>query len=261
MNQKKHRFKKHLGQNFLKNKDIAKKIVGAAGDDFSDLNIVEVGPGQGSLTDFIILKNPKSLTLVEKDNDLISLLNEKYQSAKIVNQDALKLKLSDLLINDSEKLTIISNLPYNVGTVLLLDWIQQLKSIEKIVVMLQKEVIDRFVAKAGVKNYGITSVLLQSLCNIEVIMNVSRKNFYPEPNVESAVVKIVPKIQTDIDLDRFSEFSKFVHLIFNQRRRKIGTIFKNNNLKTNEQFSALLEKRAEQLHYLEIINLFKDTIK
>lgn len=261
MNQKiLHIPKKSFGQNFLNNKDICKKIVDLLGD-ISCKNVLEIGPGQGALTNFIHDKPFNSFTVIEKDTDLILTLKEKFVKAKILNQDGLKVKLKDVLAgvlgvkNEASsvsegKLLIIGNLPYNVGTLMILNWVLECDIIEKIVVMLQKEVAVRFASKENSKEYGIPSVLLQRYFDIKVKINVSPNNFFPKPNVDSAVL-LFERNKTVFDLEEFLFVQKFVSTLFQSRRKKIKSsvvkIIENYGANSDAILTALSEKEIEVL--------------
>ena len=145
--------KKSLGQNFLIDKDIITKIIGVA--NIENKEILEIGPGSGNLTEYIIKKNPKKFYVVEKDNDLSLILKEKFKdSINIINDDILKVSEGKISKN---KLTVFGNLPYNISTEILSRWIINLKTnfwFDKLILMFQKEVADRVIAKANTSNYG-----------------------------------------------------------------------------------------------------------
>ena len=179
-------FKKNFGQNFLINKKILLKIVSII--NIKNKNILEIGPGSGNLTNFILDKNPKKLVSIEIDKDFYLFLKEKFINFKnfyLINKDALKIKENDLFNN--EKINIISNLPYNVGTSLLLKWFKNVYIFENMILLLQKEVVDRIIAKENTKNYGRLSVISQALCVTKKVFNVDNTNFFPKPKIMSSV--------------------------------------------------------------------------
>ncbi len=247
--------KKHLGQNFLINKDISKNIITELKID-NNSNVLEIGPGLGSLTKYIEVNQVKKIILIEKDSDLIQNLKENYPKAIILNIDALDLNLSDIskIHINNEKCKIVGNLPYNVGTLILMNTMKELNLIDLMIFMLQKEVIDKIFAKSG-KKYGITSVVIQKLCNIEYIFkSISPNNFNPIPKVDSAVIKITPKNEK-IEKKIIENFIKFTKLIFNQRRKKLSTLIKNLDCLNVEFIKEFLEKRPEQLKPEEIFSI------
>lgn len=250
--------KKSLGQNFLTNNDIAEKICNSV--EITGKNIIEIGPGQGFLTKHIISNEPKKLVLVEKDTRMIEILSNlltKNSKTKlsILNEDALKFGISSL----GEKNTIIANLPYNIGTTLVVNWLEYLDFIDNIVVMLQKEVVDRICAKPKTKDYGRISVLIQSMCDVEFLFNVGKENFEPQPKVMSAVVKITPK-QEHPDKKTFEKLDALCHVTFSQRRKKLVNVLKNHIKTKNIILPDFITEnaRAEELsveNFIEIVML------
>lgn len=233
--------KKSLGQNFLINETVVKNICKNA--IINDRVILEVGAGTGCLTREIIKNNPKYLIIIEKDSRMINILNKLCEKLNfkdktmIINDDALHFSLVEILQmyqdnnkdnyhNLTKKLTIISNLPYNIGTTLVMNWIGQTDEIEEIVVMLQKEVVDRFCAKQSTKDYGKISVLTQSVCNTKKLFDVSQKCFIPMPKVISSVIKITPK-ENKISKEEYQKLNSFCKVAFSQRRKKLIKILKN----------------------------------
>ena len=250
--------KKSLGQNFLTNNDIAEKICNSV--EIAGKNIIEIGPGQGFLTKHIIAHKPKKLILVEKDTRMIEILsnllpkNDKTELS-ILNEDALKFSVSCL----GEKSTIIANLPYNIGTTVVINWLEDLDFIDNIVVMLQKEVVDRICAKPKTKDYGRISVLIQSMCDVEFLFNVGKENFEPQPKVMSAVVKITPK-QKRLDKKTFEKLDILCHVAFSQRRKKLINVLKNHIKTKNIILPDFITEnaRAEELsveNFIEIVRL------
>jgi 16S rRNA (adenine1518-N6/adenine1519-N6)-dimethyltransferase len=244
--------KKSFGQNFLINKHILNSITIFI--DLKEKNILEIGPGTGNLTEFILKQKPKNLFCIEKDKDLIPILKERFsdQSVNFLNQDAENIDLKSIIDN---KIIIISNLPYNVGTRILLNLNLQINQIEGIVVMLQKEVIERIMAKKNTEAYGKISFLFQYLYKLEFMMEVSRNNFSPPPNVQSAIIKMIPK--KDIDLNFYLKMNEFLTLCFQFRRKKLSTILK------KTKFEYILpningNKRIEEFDFNDI-QMFLDT--
>ncbi len=209
--------KKSLGQNFLIDPNIIQKIVSAA-DLLPEDIVIEVGPGPGALTYPIIKTNPKHLYLVEKD---ISIAEhwQKYKSDKmtIVNQDALKMDINEL--TNGQACKIISNLPYNVGTELLIGWLA-FSNIQSMVLMFQKEVVDRIVAKPHTKAYGRLSILTQWLCDIEKLFDVPPNAFKPSPKVTSSVVRIILRDKPLFKAKQKS-LEQVTQACFHQRRKML----------------------------------------
>jgi 16S rRNA (adenine1518-N6/adenine1519-N6)-dimethyltransferase len=216
------RFKKKLGQHFLKDKKILEKI--SSIKKIQNKVVVEVGPGKGSLTRMILEKNPKKLFVIEKDKTLeqyLLKLKERYpENLEIIFEDALKINFSRFKKN---KILLIANLPYNIASTLIIGWIKNLGIFHSIIVMVQKEVADRLSAKVSSKSYGRTSVLVQLHSQIIKKFDVSPEKFFPQPKVLSSVIEITPKKKLDFDYQHLDAILKDS---FRQRRKTIK-----NNLK------------------------------
>ena len=236
--------KKSLGQNFLVNAEIIEKI--ASCFEVSDLtNIVEIGTGLGSLT-FSLLKRTQSFVGIEKDAELNAKLDEFFAetNAKFLNDDALQFNFSEIA---NENTVIVSNLPYNVGTKILIHiGTTTLPKIRSMVVMLQKDVIEKITAKHGSKNYHQLGVFFQTFCEIEQICVVTQACFSPAPNVLSAVVKISPIKQ----LQNIEQYWKFLHKAFSYNRKMLSTIFDET---IDEKFA---KKRPNELKPEELLAVF-----
>jgi len=185
--------KKSLGQNFLTDKNIIKSIVDIGNITNND-TILEVGPGTGNLTEFIFKKNPKQIYAIEKDYNLVNFLNEKFEGKiKIINEDILNFKINNI---SNEKFIIYGNLPYNISTQILAQWIvdqQQFGSIKKLILMFQKEVANRIIAKINSKNYGRLSIISNWKLNIKKEFDINPKSFFPKPKVDSTLLSFVPR--------------------------------------------------------------------
>ncbi len=220
-----HFFKKSLGQHFLVNKSILKKIVSIK--DIKDKIIFEIGPGQGALTKEILLNKPKKLILIEKDTNLkpkLLKLQEKFKDTiSYVDDDILNINLKD---------QIISNLPYNIASTLIIKLIINFDIVESMVFMVQKEVAERLSAKVSTPFYSRLSVLIQLHAVVEKVLEVEPHNFHPKPKVKSTVIKITPISKKKIIYDKLDYILK---ISFRQRRKTIK-----NNLKT---FCIDAEKR------------------
>lgn len=239
--------KKSLGQNFLVNAEIIEKI--ASCFEVSDLtNIIEIGTGLGSLT-FSLLKRTQSFVGIEKDVELNAKLGELFvqTNAKFLNEDALQFNFAEIA---NENTVIISNLPYNVGTKILLHvGTTTLSKIRSMVVMLQKDVIEKITAKHGSKNYHQLGVFFQTFCEIEQICVVGQSCFSPVPNVLSAVVKISPITQ----IPHIQQYWKFLHKAFSYNRKMLSTIFDET---IGEKFA---KKRPNELKPNELLEVFLGT--
>jgi len=185
--------KKSLGQNFLTDKNIIQSIINV-GNITKESVVLEVGPGTGNLTEFILKKKPKKIFVVEKDKNLVNLLNKKFkEKINIINEDILKFKLNSI---SNENLIIYGNLPYNISTEILIKWIteqEKFLSCEKLILMFQKEVADRILAKTNSKNYGRLSIISNWKLDIKKEFNISSKCFFPKPKVDSTLLSFVPK--------------------------------------------------------------------
>ena len=212
--------KKSLGQNFLTDKNIIKSIVDVGYISNKDV-ILEVGPGTGNLTEFIFKKNPKQIYAVEKDYNLVNFLNEKFEGKiKIINEDILNFKINNI---SNEKFIIYGNLPYNISTQILTQWIvdhQQFGSIKKLILMFQKEVANRIIAKINSKNYGRLSIISNWKLNIKKEFDINPKSFFPKPKVDSTLLSFVPR-KDFFHIKKPANIEKITRIFFNQRRKMI----------------------------------------
>ena len=212
--------KKSLGQNFLVDRNVINKIV-EAGNILPDSVILEVGAGTGNLTESILEKKPKKIFIIEKDEKLVEKLKERFDN-KIVIIPKDVLKVSEDLISTS-KLIVFGNLPYNISTQILSKWItndNQNNWFENYILMFQKEVADRILAKTNSKNFGRLSILANWKLEVKKVLDISASCFIPRPRVESSLLKFTPK-------KKYPKFKKSKNLeivtriFFNQRRKKI----------------------------------------
>ena len=212
--------KKSLGQNFLTDKNIIKSIVDIGFITDNDV-ILEVGPGTGNLTEFIFEKNPKQIYAIEKDYNLVNFLNKKFEGKiKIINEDILNFKINNI---SNEKFIIYGNLPYNISTQILTQWIvdqQQFSSIKKLILMFQKEVANRIIAKINSKNYGRLSIISNWKLNIKKEFDINPKSFFPKPKVDSTLLSFVPK-KDFFHIKKPANLEKITRIFFNQRRKMI----------------------------------------
>jgi 16S rRNA (adenine1518-N6/adenine1519-N6)-dimethyltransferase len=230
---------RRLGQNFLLDEDIPEKVLSVCGN-LAAQNVLEIGPGVGSLTRELIASQAEKVIAVELDSGFMPILQQlrEFSAGKldIIIGDALKLKLSSLGISP---IRIIANLPYNIGTQLILNWLSELSLISKITVMLQSEVAKRLAATPGSKNYGSLSVLVQWLCEIEENFDVPPEYFMPPPKVTSTVVTLTPRPQPLFDCRR-ENLEKVLRYAFNQRRKMLKSSLKPLSL----DIQSLLEQLA-----------------
>ena len=186
------RAKKSLGQNFLIDKNILEKIVNVV--DFQNKTILEVGPGTGNLTSFILNKNPKKVFVVEKDNELVSDLRNKFNDKLIIiNDDVLKIDETKLF---NDKVIVFGNLPYNISTEIISKWILNLKQnfwFECLILMFQKEVANRIIANLNTSSYGRLSIICNWKLNIKKLFDIKPNAFSPKPKIDSSLLFFYPK--------------------------------------------------------------------
>jgi len=238
--------KKSLGQNYLLDKNIAKKII----DSINILNqtIIEIGPGTGKITDEIIKKKPKKLIIIEKDDKLYEFLLKKYANIKkieIINIDAF-----NYIYSVHKGVKIISNLPYNISTKLIIKLLCSYKIISEMLFMVQKEVAHKMDYNKKSKNNKL-KFIIETTSNFKIIHNISNKVFYPKPKIQSSIIKIIPKNNNEINLQKLLLFSKE---IFKNKRKKIKNILSANVI--DIKLKKLIDERAEDLKTNELLNLF-----
>ena len=254
------RAKKSLGQNFLIDKNIIKSIVNV-GDVKKNNVILEVGPGTGNLTEYILKKNPKKIFVIEKDSNLVNLLNGKFSDKiNILNKDILKFDLNNI---SKEKIIIFGNLPYNISTKILTQWItnpKKFKCYKKLILMFQKEVADRILAKTNSRNYGRLSIISNWRLNIKKEFNISPQCFFPKPKVDSTLLSFVPKKEFYY-IKNPENLEKITRIFFNQRRKMIKNplkqIFKNPE-KVAVNFKLNLNLRPQNLSPLTYFNITRE---
>ena len=251
--------KKSLGQNFLIDQNIINIIVESA--QIRGKEILEIGPGTGSLTSFILKKKPKKVFCIEKDNQLINFLKNKFKDEIIlINDDVLKVSENQISEN---KLTVFGNLPYNISTQILLKWILNLNSnswFEALVLMFQKEVAERIISKYNTSNYGRLSVISNWKLNIKKIIDVSPNSFKPKPKIESTVLLFTPKKKYP-NLNSSKSLEKVTRIFFNQRRKKIrksfNQLFKDSN-STAKKLGIDLNLRPQNLNFDDYFQIAKE---
>lgn len=186
------RAKKSLGQNFLIDREVLEKITNVV--QIKDKTILEVGPGTGNLTSFILKKNPKKMFVIEKDDDLAINLNKTFKDQlTIINDDILQVDENLIFKN---KVTVFGNLPYNISTEILSKWITQTKDefwFNNLILMFQKEVADRIIAKFNTSDYGRLSILSNWKLNVEKICDIKPESFSPRPKIDSSLLFFSPK--------------------------------------------------------------------
>ena len=251
--------KKSLGQNFLIDQNIIEKILNLV--EIENKNILEVGPGTGNRTTKILLKKPKKLIVIEKDNRLINTLeNSLGTKIKIINEDILKVDENLLL---EEKLSVFGNLPFNISSEILCKWILNIKEeywFDCLILMFQKEVADRIVAKFNTKNYGRLSILANWSLDIEKICDVKPTSFSPVPKVDSSILFFKPK-KNFFRLNNPKNLEKVTRIFFMHRRKMIKKpykqLFKDNN-KIASILNIDLNLRPQNLDFETYYNIVSE---
>lgn len=241
--------KKHLGQHFLKDENIAQKIVYALENKHAG-TLIEVGPGTGVLTKYL-LDDEINLKAMDVDRDSVAFLKENYpeHAEKFVLDDFLKADLSQ----EGTPMAVIGNFPYNISSQLFFKIWDHRDDVAEVVCMIQKEVADRIVAKEGNKTYGILSVLLQAFYEIEYLFTVPRGVFNPPPKVLSAVIRLKRNEVQDLACDE-QLFKRVVKTGFGKRRKTLRNALKDLNLAFSTE-DPVFDRRAEQLSVQEFIQL------
>ena len=242
--------KKSLGQNFLTDLNVLKKI--AQITPIQNKNILEVGPGTGNLTNLILNNNPKKFYVVEKDNQLSKKLNDRFDDKlTIINRDILEIDENYFF---SDRMTVFGNLPYNISTEILSKWIINLKDkfwFECLVLMFQKEVADRIVAKYNTADYGRLSILSNWKLNIQKICDVKPESFNPKPKIDSSLLFFSPK-KNFYKIEDPKNLEKITRVFFNHRRKMIKKPFNqlfNGDKKILDKLKINLNLRPQNLNF------------
>ena len=241
--------KKYLGQHFLNDENIARKVVDSLSlCNYS--NVLEIGPGTGVLTKYLI-KKKINLKLVEIDSESVEFLKAQLfiDPLIILEHDFLKLDLSDIF---TENFAIIGNFPYNISTQIIFKTLEYKNSVPELIGMFQKEVAERICEKKGSKKYGILSVLTQTYYDTKYLFSVPASVFTPPPKVISAVIRLVRKEQININYNE-KLFFKVVKLSFQQRRKTLRNSLKSFNLSDILREDAIFDLRPEQLSVRDFI--------
>jgi len=239
--------KKHLGQHFLKDENIARKIVSSLGPEVQ--NVLEVGPGMGVLTKNLILREFNDLRVAEIDEESVIYLTNHFPGLKIISGDFLKLDLNDMFTG---KFAIIGNFPYNISSQIFFKVLEHRDLVDEVVGMVQKEVAERIAAPPGSKTYGILSVLLQAWYKIDYLFTVNEQVFIPPPKVKSAVIRFTRNRTDHLECDE-RLFFNLVKTGFNQRRKTLRNAIR--SLYPEGFNHPFLDKRAEQLSVSDFVEL------
>ena len=251
--------KKSLGQNFLIDRNVLEQIVDTV--EITNKEVLEIGPGSGNLTTFILKKNPKKLHVIEKDDELALLLEDKFTNEiTIINDDVLKISEDKI---SSEKLTVFGNLPYNISTEILSKWITNLDKkiwFESLVLMFQKEVAERIIAKSNTSKYGRLSILSNWKLNIKKIIDIKPQSFSPRPKIDSTLLLFTPK-EKFLELKDAKNLEMITRVFFSQRRKMLKKPFNqvfNNAKEVAEKFNINLNLRPQNLEPEMYFKLVKE---
>jgi len=241
--------KKQLGQHFLKDLNIARKIVDSLGVP-PDSHVLEIGPGMGVLTQFLLQKPNLRLSVIDVDSESVDHLKERFSGVdiQIIHGDFLKMDTSAFFPGP---FSVIGNFPYNISSQIFFRILEQHDSIPCVVGMVQKEVAERIREAPGSKVYGILSVLLQAFYDIEYLFTVSEHVFIPPPKVKSAVIRLTRNQREKLDCDE-KLFKQVVKMAFNQRRKVLGNALKPGGFRVPPGYSG---RRAEELSVDGFIDL------
>jgi len=244
--------KKSLGQNFLIDSNIIKKIIGLT--NIFDKNILEIGPGKGALTDEILKNKPKSLTLIEKDNLLSNELKLKYNDNKkitIYNKDVLKFNFEKKLKKDT---IIFGNLPYNIASQILVNIIKFKKwppKYSSLIFMFQKEMADRIIGNYGTSKYGRLSILTNYRLSVLNKFKISPNCFFPKPKIDSTVLFLKPNSKIKNKIKNIENLEKITHVFFSKKRKMINKSFSKlfkNSENLSQKLNIDLSLRPDQLN-------------
>ena len=254
--------KKSLGQNFLIDREVLEKIVSIT--NIAGKEVLEIGPGSGNLTTYILKQKPKKLYVVEKDDNLAILLKEKFDAEiEIINDDILK--VSEDKISD-QKLSVFGNLPYNISTEILSKWILNIGSnfwFESLILMFQKEVADRIISKFNNSTYGRLSILSSWKLNVKKIIDIKPQSFSPRPKIDSSLLLFTPK-KNFFKLKNPKNLEKITRIFFSQRRKMLKKPFNqlfSDGKKVAEKFGIDLNLRPQNLKpetYFKLVKEYED---
>lgn len=251
--------KKHLGQHFLTDENIAKKIANTlVGNNYED--VLEIGPGMGVLTKYLLENENYKTSVIEIDRESVAYLKEHYKDLqnRIFEENFLKTDLQELL--GKKQFAIIGNFPYNISTQIVFKTIEYKALIPEFSGMFQKEVAERIAEKPGSKKYGILSVLTQAFYDVEYLFTVPPSVFNPPPKVESGVIRLTRKKDFSLPVDE-KLFFRVVKTAFNQRRKMLRKSLQSYQLSDELKQSEFFTKRPEQLSVDEFVYLVKLLIK
>jgi 16S rRNA (adenine1518-N6/adenine1519-N6)-dimethyltransferase len=254
--------KKSLGQNFLIDREVLEKIVSIT--NITNKEVLEIGPGSGNLTTYILKQKPKKLYVVEKDDDLAILLKEKFDTEiEIINDDILKISESNI---SEQKLSVFGNLPYNISTEILSKWILNIGSnfwFESLVLMFQKEVADRIISEFNNSNYGRLSILSSWKLKVKKILDIKPQSFSPRPKIDSSLLLFTPK-ENFFELKDPKNLEKITRIFFSQRRKMLKKPFHqifDNGKEVAQKFGIDLNLRPQNLEpevYFKLVKEYEE---
>ena len=261
------KFKKSLGQNFLVDKNIIKKILSL--NLIYQKNVFEVGPGSGNLSLEILKENPKTFTAIEKDKKLLEILANnlnKKKNINLLNKDILKINLENLIKKDS---IVFGNLPYNISSQILIKFLKfhmWLPNYKKIIFMFQKEVGEKIIAKVNDKNYSRLSIITKSRLKVLNYFHVSRNSFFPKPKVDSMIIEFEPIQIKDFNLKSLNSLEYITNTFFSGKRKMINKAFK--KIKVNfepliKELKIDLKLRPEKIDektYFKIAKFYQNSL-
>ncbi len=243
--------KKFLGQHFLTDEKIAERIVESLSPETN--HVLEIGPGMGVLTKYLIKKEELDFHVVEIDRESVAYLHDHYPTLDVIEGDFLQYDLTSLF---QDTFNIIGNFPYNISSQILFKVFDNRDKVTEVVGMFQKEVAERVAAGPGSKTYGILSVLLSAFYNIEYLFTVNENVFNPPPKVKSAVIRLKRNDVKGLECDE-KLFTQVVKAGFNQRRKTLRNALRQLNMPLDKISEEILAKRAEQLSVAQFIEITK----
>lgn len=250
------RAKKSLGQHFLKDEGIARRIADSL--ELSERTpVLEIGPGMGVLTKYLINNPNADFTVVEIDKESVAYLNEHYPELRVIDGDFLKMRLDQVY---PDGLCVIGNFPYNISSQIFFKVLEYRDLVPQVVGMIQKEVAERLAEPPGSRTYGILSVLLQAYYDIEYLFTVDENVFAPPPKVKSAVIRLKRNSRKSLDCDE-KLFFTVVKTAFNQRRKTLRNALKPLEVPLDCIPSEFLAKRAEQLSVADYVGICSEIEK
>ena len=235
------RAKKYLGQHFLTDENIARRIAESLSADVH--NLLEIGPGMGMLTKYLIERPNTNFRVIEIDSESVAYLQDHYPTLYVIEGDFLRLPLNDIFHNHY---AIIGNFPYNISSQIMFKMLEYKSLVTELVGMFQKEVAERIASAPGNKHYGILSVLLQAFYDIEYLFTVHEGSFNPPPKIKSAVIRITRNPEKRLGCDE-KLFKQVVKTAFNQRRKTLRNSLKPFQFQEDFLTNPIFAKRPEQL--------------